>query len=85
MLVVATEPGSPTPRLEELLRAQGYRARFRAQTWTLNAQNKEEIETRFEVFWRQAECAPPRLDFVPPVEQVCRVKSIEITLERDQA
>lgn len=84
MLVVTTEPGSPTPRLEDLLGAQGYRARFRQQNRTLNPRNQEEIETHFEVVWRQAECAAPRLNFVAQVEQVCRVKSIEITSERDR-
>ena len=84
MLVVVTEPGSPSPRLEDLLGAQGYRARFRQQDRTLNARTQEEIETRFEVVWRQAECAAPRLDFITVVEQVCRVKSIEITSERDR-
>jgi putative Mg2+ transporter-C (MgtC) family protein len=82
MLVVTTEPGSPTPRLEDLLGAQGYRARFRQQNRALNSRTEEEIETRFEVVWRQAECMAPKLDFIAPVEKVCRVKSIEITSER---
>ena len=85
MLVVATEAGSPTARLEDLLGAQGYRAQFRKQTRTLNAHNEEEIETRFELVWRQAEGAAPMLSFLAPLEQVCRVKSIEMTSERDRA
>jgi putative Mg2+ transporter-C (MgtC) family protein len=83
MLVVATEPGSPTPRLEGLL-GEARRARLRRQNLALNSRNEEEIETHFEIVWRQAESAAPRLDFIAPVEQVCRVKSIEITSERDR-
>ena len=84
-LVVASEPGSPTPSLEDVLGAQGYRARIQRQNRALNARDEEEIETHFEVIWRQAESAPPRLDFVAPAEQVCRVKSVEITSERGRA
>ena len=84
MLVVATEPGSPTPPVEDLLAARGYHAQFQQQNRTLNARNEEEIETRFVVEWRQAESAAPSLSFVAPVQEVCTVKSIEITSERDQ-
>jgi putative Mg2+ transporter-C (MgtC) family protein len=84
MLVVTAEPGSPTPHLEDLLGARGYRAQFQQQNRTLNSRNEEEIETRFAVVWRQAERAAPSLDFVAPVQEVCRVKSIEITSERDR-
>lgn len=83
-LVVTTGPGSPTPQLEDVLAARGYRAQFQQQSRTLNAYNEQEIETRFAVVWRQAERAAPSLDFVAAVQEVCRVKSIEITSERDR-
>jgi putative Mg2+ transporter-C (MgtC) family protein len=83
IVVVATAPGSPRPGIEELLRSQGYAARFRQQHRTLNARNEEEVETHFEVFWRQAENAEPAIEFLQPLEAAYRVKSIEIVSERD--
>jgi hypothetical protein len=74
-LVVAMEPGSPTPDLDELLQPLGYRARLRQQNSALSLRNVEEIETRFDLSWRQVETAPPALAFLAVVERVCRVKS----------
>ena len=53
VLIVATPPGSPTPGLDELLRPQGYRVRLRQQNRSLSLRNEEEIETRFDLTWKQ--------------------------------
>jgi hypothetical protein len=47
ILVVATEPGSPKPSLHDLIRPQGYRARFRQQNRASGSGSEEEIETHF--------------------------------------
>jgi putative Mg2+ transporter-C (MgtC) family protein len=78
VLVVTTEPGSPTPDLDELLQPLGYRARLRQQNRALSLRNVEEIETRFDLSWRQVETVQPSLNFLAVVERVCRVKSFEV-------
>jgi putative Mg2+ transporter-C (MgtC) family protein len=78
VLVVASEPGSPTPDLDQLLQPLGYRARVRQQNRALSLRNVEEIETRFDLSWRQVETAQPSLNFLAAVESVCRVKSFEV-------
>ena len=83
LLVVATAPGSPRPGIEALLRPLGYRARFRQQTLAFNARNEEEIDTHFEVLWRQPEFNHPAVDFLKEVEAAYRVKSFEIVSERE--
>jgi putative Mg2+ transporter-C (MgtC) family protein len=78
VLVVTTEPGSPTPDLDQLLQPLGYRARLRQQNRALSLRNVEEIETRFDLSWRQVETVQPSLNFLAVVERVCRVKSFEV-------
>lgn len=60
VLIVATPPGSPTPGLDELLRPQGYRVRLRQQNRSLSLRNEEEIETRFDLTWKQTKTLPHR-------------------------
>jgi hypothetical protein len=76
--VVATEPGSRTPDLDQLLQPLGYRARVRQQNRAFSLRNEEEIETRFDLSWRQVETAQASLTFLDVVESVCRVKSFEV-------
>jgi putative Mg2+ transporter-C (MgtC) family protein len=78
ILVVTTEPEAPTPGLDDLLRPLGYRARLRQQTRSVTFQNAEEVETHFDLTWKQAECADPSLDFLAVVNRVCRTKSFEL-------
>jgi putative Mg2+ transporter-C (MgtC) family protein len=78
VLVVTAPPGSPTPGLDELLRPRGYRARLRQQNRTLSLHNGEEIETRFDLTWKQTQDAPTSLDFLAVVENICHVKSFEL-------
>jgi hypothetical protein len=78
VLVVTTEPGSPMPDLDELLQPLGYRARLRQQNRALSLRNVEEIETRFDLSWRQVETVQSSLNFLAVVERVCRVKSFEV-------
>lgn len=80
VLVVTTDANSTVPNLDEVLRPRGYQARLRRQD-RVGLGNEEEVEAQFEVFWKQAESAAPALDFLAPVEKLCRVKSIEITSE----
>jgi putative Mg2+ transporter-C (MgtC) family protein len=81
LVVIATDPGAPSPNLDDVLRPHGYHARFRRQDRSLNFRNVEEIETHFDVYWKQPESAAPALDFLDPIEKAYRVKSIEITSE----
>ncbi|MGB3582444.1 MAG: MgtC/SapB family protein [Roseiarcus sp.] len=78
VLIVATPPGSPTPGLDELLRPQGYRVRLRQQNRSLSLRNEEEIETRFDLTWKQTQNASTSLDFLAVVENICQVKSFEL-------
>ena len=73
-----TPPGSPTPGLDELLRPRGYRVRLRQQNRSLSLRNEEEIETRFDLTWKQTQNASTSLDFLAVVENICRVKSFEL-------
>ena len=78
ILVVTTAPREPMPQLDDLLRPLGYRVRLRQQNRAMNCRNEEEIETRFDLAWRQAECAAPSLEFLAVVETACRAKSFEL-------
>jgi putative Mg2+ transporter-C (MgtC) family protein len=78
ILVVTTESGAPTPRLDDLLGPLGYRARLHQQNRSVNSRNGEETETHFDLSWKQAERAAPSLDFLAVVNRVCRTKSFEL-------
>jgi putative Mg2+ transporter-C (MgtC) family protein len=81
LLVVATATGAPKPEIDALLRPLGYRARFRHQARALNLSNEEEIQTHFEIVWRQPEANDPSLDFLKEVEAAYRLKSFEVVSE----
>ena len=76
-LVVTTEPAEPTPRLDDLLAPLGYRVRLRKQERSLNARKEEEIETQFDLAWKQVESRSPTPDFLPVLSGNYRVKSFE--------
>jgi putative Mg2+ transporter-C (MgtC) family protein len=82
-LVVTTAPGAPTLDLGDLLRPLGYRARFRQQCRSLDSQNREEIETHFDIRWKQPESAAPSLDFLALVDKIGRTKSFELVSAGD--
>ena len=84
ILVVTTEPEAPTPGLDDLLRTLGYRARLRQQTRAVNFQNAEEVETHFDLTWKQAESADPSLGFLAAVNRVCGAKSFELVSGGDR-
>ena len=79
-LVLTTAPGAPTVDLGGLLGPTGYRARFVQQN---RSQNDEEIETHFDVRWKQAAIVDPSLDFLAVVNKYCRTKSFELVSESD--
>jgi putative Mg2+ transporter-C (MgtC) family protein len=76
-LVVTTEPAEPTPRLDDLLTPLGYRVRLHKQERSLNARSEEEIETQFDLAWKQVESRSPTPDFLPVLSGKYRVKSFE--------
>jgi putative Mg2+ transporter-C (MgtC) family protein len=79
-LVVTTAPGAPTVDLGGLLKPMGYRARFVQQN---RSPNDEEIETHFDIRWKQAAIADPSLDFLAVVNKYCRTKSFALVSEGD--
>lgn len=83
VLIVATAPGVPTPPVDDLLRPLGYRARLRKQNRAAASRSEEEVETSFNVTWKQAEHAVPSVDFLDALTSVCRIKSVEIVSEGD--
>jgi putative Mg2+ transporter-C (MgtC) family protein len=80
-LVLVTTSDAPPIDLDRLIRPLGYRARFRQQSRTSNARGDDDIETRFEIRWRQAEVSDPSLDFLAVVGNGRSVKSFEILSE----
>ena len=78
-LVVTTAPGA-TVDLGGLLGPTGYRARFVQQN---RSPNDEEIETHFDIRWKQAAIVDPSLDFLAVVNKYCRTKSFELVSESD--
>jgi putative Mg2+ transporter-C (MgtC) family protein len=78
ILVVTTAPGMPMPQLDQLLRPLGYRARLRKRTRSLTLRNEEEVDTAFDLTWKQPEDAQTSLDFLAAVERVAQVKSFEL-------
>lgn len=83
ILVVTTQPGAPSPPLERVLKPLGYGVRIRRQTRSGGADSVEEIETQFDLAWKQAESVDPSLDFLAAVEPICRVKSFELVSGND--
>jgi putative Mg2+ transporter-C (MgtC) family protein len=79
-LVVTTAPGAPTVDLAGLLEPMGYRARLVQQN---RSQNDEEIETHFDIHWKQAAIADPPLDLLAVINKHCRTKSFELVSEGD--
>lgn len=77
-LVVRSDPRLPAPPVEALLQPLGYRVRLRQFNRAVNMRNDEEIETHFDLMWRQSERAAASLDFLAPVEKVCRIQSVEL-------
>ena len=79
-LVVTTAPGAPTVDLGGLLGPMGYRARFVQQN---RSQNDGEIETHFDIRWKQAAIVDPSLDFLAVVNKYRRAKSFQLVSESD--
>jgi putative Mg2+ transporter-C (MgtC) family protein len=77
-LVVTTAPEAPTVDLGGLLGPTGYRARVVQQN---RSPNDEEIETHFDIRWKQAAIEDPSLDFLAVVDKYCRTKSFELVSE----
>jgi putative Mg2+ transporter-C (MgtC) family protein len=83
-LVVATASIVPPSDLDSLLRPAGYRVRFIKQSRMATSQNQEQIETHFELRWKQAESAPPALEFLATVNKIGNAKSFELNSEIDR-
>jgi len=66
-LVVTTAPGAPIVDLSGLLGPTGYRARFVQQN---RSPNDEEIETNFDIRWKEAAIVDPSLDFLAVVTSI---------------
>jgi putative Mg2+ transporter-C (MgtC) family protein len=78
VLVVTTPLDAPAPSLDRVLEPQGYRARLRKRNRSLSLHNEEEVDTYFDLTWKQPEDAQTSVDFLAAVEAVCRVKSFEV-------
>jgi putative Mg2+ transporter-C (MgtC) family protein len=78
ILVVTTPVDAPSLDLNDFLRPFGYRARLRQQSRSENASNEEQIETHFDLTWKQAESVGPSLAFIPAIKTICRVQCFQI-------
>lgn len=80
-LIVRTDPGTPVPELESLLQPLGYRVRLRQQNRVVTSRCDEEVEIHFDLSWKESDRAARSLDFVEPVEKVCRIQSVNFASE----